>query len=155
MFAVDGFWSWQLMRYYNWATLLDPRISYDSLREDYADDDVLLSHLEYSKLDSQTHHDIHYAPRAAILSSPTPPAPDGGSPQKFNSTNRYTKRGGGTSTSDELAEYFRITSVPEPFDRVDPLQWRYSRRRQFPHLYRLVHNIVRIPVLRNGWNIWS
>lgn len=46
------------------------------------------------------------------------------------------------STSNELAEYFRITSVPEPFDGVDPLQWWYSRCAQFPQLYRLARNIL-------------
>jgi hypothetical protein len=47
--------------------------------------------------------------------------------------------------SDELAEYFRLTSVPEPFEVVDLLQWWYSRRLQFPQLYRLARNVLCIP----------
>jgi hypothetical protein len=124
--------------------VLDPRISYETLRDDYADDDDLLSHLEASKLGLQSHFEIHYAPTAPDVPSASTPQPTAGSPQKVDFTSRYKKRAS-ASASDELAEYFRITSVPEPFDGVDPLQWWYSRRRQFPNLYRLVHNILCIP----------
>jgi hypothetical protein len=64
--------------------------------------------------------------------------------QKADFTSCYRKRVG-TATSDESAEYFRIPSVPEPFDGVDPLQWWYSRHHQSPHLYRLVCIILCIP----------
>jgi hypothetical protein len=64
--------------------------------------------------------------------------------QKADFTSRYRKHIG-AATSDESAEYFRIRSVPEPFNGVDPLQWWYSRRRQLPHLYCLIRNILCIP----------
>jgi hypothetical protein len=113
------------------------------LRDDYADDDELLGQLETSKLDLQSHFEIHYSPTAADVPSSSIPQPTAGSPQKVDFTSRYKKRA--SSSSDELAEYFRITSVPEPFDGVDPLQWWYSRRQQFPHLYRLVRKVLCIP----------
>lgn len=113
------------------------------MRDDYSDDDELLTHLEASKLDLQYHFEIHYAPTTTDVTAAPTPQPEAGSPQKVDFTSRYKKRA--STTSDELAEYFRITSVPEPFDGVDPLQWWYSRRRQFPHLCRLVRNILCIP----------
>jgi hypothetical protein len=71
--------------------------------------------------------------------------PELGSPQKVDFTSRYKKRGSAATISNELAEYFGLTSVPEPFETVNPLQWRYSRRRQFPQLYRLARNVLCIP----------
>jgi hypothetical protein len=50
-----------------------------------------------------------------------------------------------TSAYDELTEYFRITSIPEPFDKVDPIQWWYTRHEQFPNLYCLARDILCIP----------
>ena len=115
------------------------------MREDYAYDEDLLSHLEESKLNLHTHFNVYYAPSTPNATRSDPlPQPDAGSPQKVDFTSRYTQRVS-ASTLDELTEYFRITTVPEPFDGVDPLQWWYSRRRQFPNLYKLVRNILCIP----------
>ncbi|KAF7372351.1 Transposase-like protein [Mycena venus] len=141
----DYFTKFDQSRYYSWAALLDPRISYESLREDYADDPEPLAELEISKINLQSHFKQHYA---AATPAPPPAAEsqsEPGSPQKVDFTSRYKKRGSAATTSDELAEYFRLTSVPEPFEVVDPLQWWYSRRLQFPQLYRLAHNVLCIP----------
>jgi hypothetical protein len=54
------------------------------------------------------------------------PLDPAGSPQKIDFTSRYRRRED-SSASDELAEYFRLTNVPEGWG-VDPLQWWYSRR---------------------------
>ncbi|KAJ6595268.1 hypothetical protein B0H10DRAFT_1635709, partial [Mycena sp. CBHHK59/15] len=51
----DYFTKFDESRYCTWAALLDPRISYETLRDDYSDDDELLTHLEAPKLDLQYH----------------------------------------------------------------------------------------------------
>jgi hypothetical protein len=153
----DYFTKFDDSRYYTWVArsfilfrilacvdnnlVLDPRVSYESLREDYAKDDDLISNLEASKSDLQSHYAIHYAPTSAPLPLMSTPHPATGSPQRVDVTSHYRKHVD-EATSNELAEYFRITSIPEPFDGVDPLQWWFSWRHQFPHLYRLVCNIL-------------
>ncbi|KAJ7367671.1 hypothetical protein DFH08DRAFT_908827 [Mycena albidolilacea] len=72
--------------YYTWAA--HPRISYESLREDYAKDNNLLTNLEALKSDLQSHYDIHYAPKSAPLTSTSNPHPAAGSPQKVNFISR-------------------------------------------------------------------
>jgi hypothetical protein len=129
---------------------LDPRISYEALRKDYADDADLLGDLEISKGTLETHFEAKYADSTADPSEPASALLDpAGSPQKIDFTSRYRRRED-SSASDELAEYFRLTSVPEGWE-VDPLQWWYSRRRQFPHLYRLVRNVLCIPGASNSF----
>jgi hypothetical protein len=121
--------------------VLDPRLSYAGLKTDYADNLELLMDLDRSKDDLQTHFDNLYASKTSHDSDdadqPTP-----GSPQKFDFTSHYSR--GSASTENELEEYFRLTTVPEPWS-VDPLRWWYSRRKQFPNLYLLVRNILCIP----------
>jgi hypothetical protein len=124
-------------------SVLDPRISYETLRQNYADDAQLLAELESSKSNLQAHYNMVYAPTEMANSAAQPQTPANGSPQKVDFLARYRNRGRDTHT-DELAEYFRITSVPEHLD-VDPLHWWYGRRHQFPDLYRLVPNVLCIP----------
>ncbi|KAJ7312597.1 hypothetical protein DFH08DRAFT_1044222 [Mycena albidolilacea] len=66
-----------------------------------------------------------------------------GSPQKFDSNSHYSR--GSASTENELAEYFCLTTVPEPWSVEICCKWWYSRRKQFPNLYLLVWNILCIP----------
>jgi hypothetical protein len=40
--------------------VLDPRLSYEGLRRDYADDPELLAGLETAKAKLQEHYDTHY-----------------------------------------------------------------------------------------------
>jgi hypothetical protein len=126
-------------------SVLDPRISYESLREDYADEPELLAELEIAKINLESHFEQHYAAATPVPSEAAESQLELGSPQKVDFTARYKKRASAVMASDELAEYFRLTSVPEPFEVVDPLQWWYSRRLQFPQLYRLARNILCIP----------
>ncbi|KAJ6556718.1 hypothetical protein B0H10DRAFT_1203841 [Mycena sp. CBHHK59/15] len=57
----DYYTKFDQSHYYSWATLLDPRLSYEGLRRDYADEPELLESLETSKTDLQFHYNISYA----------------------------------------------------------------------------------------------
>jgi hypothetical protein len=124
--------------------VLDPRISYETLQEEYAADDELLAHLKTAKAELQSEFSLFYAPATPSVTATPSLGSMSGSPQKVDFTGCLKRQILGTK-SDELAEYFRITSVPEPFEGVDPLQCWYSCRWQFPNLYRLFRNILCIP----------
>ncbi|KAJ7720013.1 hypothetical protein B0H16DRAFT_1605283 [Mycena metata] len=70
-------------RYYSWATLLDPRLSYDGLRKDYAEEPELLAGLEKSKAALKVHFNLHYA-NSQSTPGPETPVDQPGSPIKFN-----------------------------------------------------------------------
>jgi hypothetical protein len=120
--------------------VLDPRLSYTGLKSDYADDPELLVDLDFSKAALQSHFDTVYAKPTSNSAAVDVTTPE--SPTKFDFTSRYNKRA--IAAENELAEYFRLTVTPEPWT-VDPLQWWYSRREQFPNLYLLVRNVLCIP----------
>jgi hypothetical protein len=47
---------------------------------------------------------------------------------------RYTRAKASEPLQHELAEYFRVTGIAQPYDNdTDALQWWYSRRKQFPN----------------------
>ena len=126
--------------------VLDPRISYEGVKEDYEDDEDLLTHLE----DSRSHLDQYFkqnyvkAKHGTGLSatgSTSSIGPEVGSPTKVNFTARYQKKG--RLEVDELEEYYKLPH--EDFDSCDPLKWWLGRRAQFPNLYRLVCDIFSIP----------
>lgn len=123
--------------------VLDPRISYDVLKDDYSDDWDLADHLEKSKDRLQHYYDTLYASSAPVdvPSFSTPSSQEPGSPSKVNFTARYRKKS--RTTKNELEDYFKLQQ--EDFDSCDPIQWWYARREQFPNLYRLARDIFSIP----------
>jgi hypothetical protein len=126
--------------------VLDPRISYEGLLEDYRHDVELHADLEKSMVRLRAHYIMNYASTGTTPSDPIPdPTVPNGSPQKISLTARYTKNRRPTDSAAELDEYFRLTKNPEPFDTVDPLQWWYTNRDKFPNLYRLARDILAIP----------
>ncbi|KAJ7792593.1 hypothetical protein B0H13DRAFT_2172466 [Mycena leptocephala] len=150
----DYFTKFDESRYYSWATrlffyisikhilflippsVLDPRLSYEALRKDYADDSELLAGLEKSKADLKKHFETHYADAqpSSVSDIPAESSP-AGSPVKFNIFARYGARATSSVVSNnELEDYFRLTSIAEPFEDTDPLQWWYARRHKFPNL---------------------
>lgn len=85
----DYYTKFDRSRYYSWATrsfrfilvyflfsitvaVLDPRLSYEGLRKDYADEPDLLEDLTTSKADLQIHYDIYYANSEDSTPSATP-----------------------------------------------------------------------------------
>ncbi|KAJ6605017.1 hypothetical protein B0H10DRAFT_1886731, partial [Mycena sp. CBHHK59/15] len=114
----DYFTKFDASRYYSWAALLDPRLSYEGLRADYSNDEELMEMLNRSKEDLQLHFDLYYAKtddNDFSMSEPAPAQPE--SPVKFNFFGRYSQQtASGNALTNELAEYFRVTSVAEPFE---------------------------------------
>jgi hypothetical protein len=127
--------------------VLDPRISYEGVLQDYADDPDLLEYLKFAKDLLHTHYIMCYAnctpPSLDDVVDTThaiSPATDG-SPSKVNFTSRYKKKD--RLLRDELEEYFKLPR--EDFDACKPLQWWVGRRAQFPSLYCLARDLLTIP----------
>ncbi|TDL19646.1 hypothetical protein BD410DRAFT_841991 [Rickenella mellea] len=82
--------------YYVWASLLDPRISYDGLKADYVNDDELSNHVDTCKASLKDHFHMYYVQpienslRVAVTDNST--ASRFGSPQKFDFMARYKLR---------------------------------------------------------------
>ena len=128
--------------------VLDPRISYEGMKLDYADDPILYEHLESSKGELYVYYETHYANRhttpATQLSKPQMPTTSASvpahSPQK-NFTARFQRK---TATViNELDEYFKLP--PEDFERCDPIHWWMGRRAQFPNLFWFARDLLCIP----------
>ena len=128
--------------------VLDPRISYEGMKVDYADDPMLSEHLEKSKSDLFNYFHENYA-HAAISTQTTPPSvpppsvqtpPTVGSPQK-SFTARYRRKE--KVSINELEEFFKLPA--EDFDVCNPIHWWMGRRAQFPNLFRLARDILSIP----------
>ena len=135
--------------------MLDPRISYDGMKVDYSDDDMLAEHLENSKSALFDYFHTHYMIKATpdtLPSSGSIPAPCQipSSSQSIPSTLESSKksftaryRRKDKPAVNELEEYFKLPL--EDFDACDPIRWWASRRAQFPNLYRLACDILCIP----------
>jgi hAT family C-terminal dimerisation region len=135
--------------------VLDPRISYMALKDEFVDDLDLANHLEDAKANLQAYFKQNYSrpsPQAnSSLSAPslssvastsmsqTSISGSSGSPQK-NFTARFQRK---RSSPDELLEFWSLPQ--EDFETIDPLQWWLGRRAQFPQLYRLARDIFSIP----------
>ena len=143
--AAHMFLAMPFTQYLTLPAVLDPRISYTMLLEDYKEDLELHAALEVAKANLESHFDIFYStPTPSSLSSNT--LLDNQQSPRKNFASRYTKKRGSTTMERyELREYFRQTSEPACFDTTDPLEWWHTRRETFPNLYRLVHDILCIP----------
>jgi hypothetical protein len=103
-------------------SVLDPCISYEGAKEDYADDADLLEYLESAKELLHTHYTKHYTNQAYSTQETTDahvPTVTDDSPSKVNFTLRYKKKE--NLLCDELEEYFKLPR--EDFDTCQPLQW--------------------------------
>ena len=124
--------------------MLDPRISYEGLKEDYGKDADLLANLEKAKLALHTFYHNNYSSFMSSTNkspSTTTPILQNGSPQKVDFTARYKRTN--HRVSDELEDYFKLGQ--EDFDTCQPLDWWWGRRAQFPNLYRLAQDVLAIP----------
>lgn len=127
-------------------TVLDPRIMYQGLLDDFSSEPELQAHLESAKASLEKFYLVNYACAASTSSSisrspSSSSVTSSGSPQKINFTSRYQRKD--RVSVNELEEYFKLSQ--EDFDTCEPLHWWRGRRSQFPNLYRLVCDIFSIP----------
>ena len=128
-------------------TVLDPRISYEGMKIDYANDPMLAEHLKQSKSNLFNYFHENYAHAVvstpSSVNSPSPSVqtePIVGSPQK-SFTARYRRKE--KPSVNELEEYFKLPA--EDFDACNPIHWWMGRRAQFPNLFCLACDILCIP----------
>jgi hAT family protein len=126
--------------------VLDPRISYEGLKADYADDLILSDHLEGSKSKLFDYFNANYAnaiptpPSSSPPSTRVQPTPLAGSPQK-SFTARYRRKE--KTSVNELEAYFKLPT--EDFEACNPIHWWIGRRAQFPNLFCMARDILCIP----------
>ena len=132
-------------------SVLDPRISYTKgLKRDYKNDVDLDTYLESSKQLLQDYFDRHY-PAVTSDQLDTPSSSPGpsrssqieGLPQKVDFRSHYDDEDDAAVTEDELERYFSL--LKENFRSTNPINWWYIRRRDFPRLSRLAHDLLSIP----------
>lgn len=135
--------------------VLDPRISYDALKEEFNNDSTMLNQLEDSKAKLRAHFNAKYmssltssgslssTPSSSMLSvtsdSTHTTSQTNSSPQK-NYTAKFQRK---RAAVDELSEFWNLKQ--EDFEKCNPVQWWYGRRAQFPNLYHLVRDLFSIP----------
>ena len=136
---------------------MDPRISYEALKDEFNDDYTMLNQLEESKTKLRAHFNAKYmsslTPSGSSRLSSTPSSSmlsvtsnsthttlqTNNSPQKNYMARVQRKR----VAADELSEFWNLGQ--EDFETCNPVRWWYGRREQFPNLYCLVRDIFSIP----------
>ena len=109
--------------------MLDPRISYEGVKEDYASDPDLLTYLESAKESLQDYYKTDYANRniqataSGTVAGPTAPSSSFNEPMSVDFVARYKKE---RVYIDELEVYFKVPR--EDFNSCDPIKWWISRR---------------------------
>jgi hAT family C-terminal dimerisation region len=129
--------------------VLDPHISYEGMKSDYADDNILTKYLESAKVSLHTYFHENYAGKHV-----TPPVHHHStagpskswqsyneSPQKVNFTARYKKQP--SARRDQLEEYFMLPH--EDFNTCDPISWWIGCRSQFPDIFVFACDLLAIP----------
>lgn len=126
--------------------VLDPRISYSALSDEFEGDEDLVPFLEAAKTRLHTYYKTHYvkagnaAPNLLPSNHSTRASLSiNGSPQK-NFTARFQKP---RALIDELVEFWKLPQ--EDFETCNPIWWWLGRRSSFPNLYRLACDILSIP----------
>jgi hypothetical protein len=121
--------------------VLDPRITYEGLKLDFANDPILLADLEKSKSLLRKFYNENYAASPARSEDINNVRPNPSHTSDF--TARYEAII--PDVVDELEEYIKVKR--KDFRKCDPLRWWRSQREDWPNLYRLACDILCIPGL--------
>ena len=128
--------------------VLDPCISYEGMKLDYAHDPILSEYLKSSKKDLHEYYETHYAnkhnPPSQIsttqaFSSSSLAAPLH-LPQKNFTACFHWKT---TTTLNELDEFFKLP--PEDFETCNLIHWWMGWWVQFPNLFWFAWDLLSIP----------
>ncbi|KAF5342758.1 hypothetical protein D9758_017038 [Tetrapyrgos nigripes] len=138
----DYYFKFDASPFYIWASLLDPRISYFGLKDEFD---------EERKSDLYMYFDNHYVkqnpktsapPQASLSSAPSVDEASflgSGSLQKSSFRTMFRKP---VVHKNELDTYF---SLPIEHENTNPVAWWYQHRKSFPNLYCLTRDIMSIP----------
>ena len=127
-------------------SVLDPRITYEGVKEDYASDIDLLTYLESAKQSLQDYYQINYANRNTTSTTTAAVAPtvsSSSSAEPASTVDFVARYKVSRVYINELEEYFKIPR--EDFNLCDPIKWWVSRRAQFPNVYMLACDVLSIP----------
>jgi hypothetical protein len=125
--------------------VLDPRITFNGLRQAYADDPEMTKDLVNSKRNFRNHFLATYAHALPAVTQP------GASSSRPSHLNRLFARFASSTVSStpsgpeaELDRLFQLQA--ESFDACpDPVEWWRTHRAQFPLLSRFARDILSIP----------
>jgi hypothetical protein len=139
-------WFLSILNKYLFYQVLDPRINYRRLLNDYKTEPDILSEIKVQKLKLLEYYAENYVGQAAqnkdMDASPAATASITSSPQKIDFISRYAEDPHDI-TRNELEEYFQLPA--ENYRTCDPIAWWGGRRSQFPNLCRLARDILCIP----------
>ena len=128
-------------------TVLDPRISYDGLLDDFTEEPQLLKDLNDAKQKLYDYYNTEYAqidaPDTSLQQTNAATSSSKLGSQTSSFTARYQRH---RQTLHQLDEYFKLSREPD-FDNCDPLEWWRAYRKKWPQLYRLACDILAIPGL--------
>jgi hypothetical protein len=129
--------------------VLDPRINYKKLQEDYEEHEDLLHSLEMSVLDLRGYYNSYYRDYPSLRTPAEPIRPTqvasssrNRSALKVNFTARYSSKE--VVDRNELEEYFKVDRE-DNWELCNPLEWWVGRRAQFPTLFKLARDVLTIP----------
>ena len=123
------------------SAVLDPRITYEGLKLDFANNPRLLADLERSKELLEEFYDNNYA--MSPVHSENFDDSHLIDPHMLDFTSHYSSID--AEVVNELEEYFKTKR--KDFKKCNPLRWRRSQHKDWPNLYCLACDILCIPGL--------
>ncbi|HEV7737249.1 MAG TPA: hAT transposon family protein [Chlamydiales bacterium] len=125
--------------------MLDPRINYRRLTQDYKAELEIMNEIEARKKELLDYYSNHYAGKAPKNKDADPMSSSSNlatEPPNIDFMARYDVDDE-DGTHNELEDYFQLPS--EKFRTCDPFDWWSYRKTQFPNLCRLARDILSIP----------
>ena len=123
------------------AIVLDPRLNIKKLRCQYASNADLKAYLEVQIEALRTFFDENY-PESSPVHAQTAAQTTSTLTSGYEDLAAFMFGPADAVESDELNRYFEcIAAAPA----VNPVEWWYARKAEFPRLYRLARDIMTIP----------
>ena len=128
--------------------VLDPHISYEGMKLDYAEEESLAAYLKSSKKNLYEYYKTHYTDKHSMPlqmtdSMPRPSANALAPPHSPQKKIRLCFQQKEKVAINELDEFFKLPQ--EDFETCNPICWWFGRCAQFPNLFWLAQDILCIP----------